>query len=268
MAVIFDKEWDSLTEYDDDFIKIKHFQLHPEMLPFVGRNYQQIRVLLLGESHYLSNDETDEVKMLKDWYDRPTTDYPFDYPRNFFTRGVIRNYLIGSRTRSYTMFSRPANLLIDSWNLKNVNDSEAFTAFSFFNYFQRPASNSGSTIELTDEDEMQAYAIYRRVLEILKPERVIFLSKKAYNSYEKKADSSEFDLTDFVYHPTCSHWYKEDGTVKLQRLFSEMDVFEGFIPNGYLPLDKAEEIMETTQNPNEDYDVDSLWSKDIKQGRG
>ncbi|MBR0366232.1 MAG: hypothetical protein IJH94_05475 [Clostridia bacterium] len=30
----------------------------------------------------------------------------------------------------------------------------------------------------------------------------------------------------------------------------------------------GEEIVETTQNPNEDYDVDSLWSKDIKQGRG
>lgn len=88
--------------------------------------------------------------------------------------------------------------MIDSWYPKNVNESEAFTAFAFYNYFQRPASNSGSLIELTDEDEMQAYAVYQRVVESLKPNRFIFLSKKAYNSYKKNADHVGCELIECI----------------------------------------------------------------------
>ena len=68
MAEIFEKEWYSLTDYDSELKKIRHYQLHPEMLPYIGRHYPQTRILILGESHYLSEKEPIDVKHLEEWY--------------------------------------------------------------------------------------------------------------------------------------------------------------------------------------------------------
>ncbi len=243
MAVILDKEWVSLTEFDDQLSSISHYQLHPEMLPFIGRHYPETRILVLGESHYLSNEESEEKKQLQDWYKRPTQDFSLKWPSNLDTRGVVHNYLIGWRTKASTMFSNPAKALIDAWGLKEVNDSEAFTAFAFFNYFQRPASYSGSSISLTNEDEVQAASILPQVIKILKPNKVVFLSKKAFDSYCRQEGNVDCSLIDYVYHPTSKYWNEEDGRKKLLRIFTTMRRYDGFFPNGSLTLEKVNELL-------------------------
>ncbi len=246
MAVIFDTEWDSLTEFDDQLSAIPHFQLHPEMLPFIGRHYPETGILILGESHYLSNKESDETKQLRDWYNHPTQDFLFECPSNFDTRGVVHNYLIGRRSKAYAMFSNPAKVLIEAWGLTEVNDSEAFTAFAFFNYFQRPASYSGSSISLTNEDEEQSASILSQIMSILKPSKVVFLSKKAFDSYRRQKGEVGDNLIEYVYHPTSSYWNEEGGGKKLFGIFSSMRRYNGFSSNGSLTFEKANQVLSSS----------------------
>lgn len=246
LAVIFDTEWNSLTEFDDQLSAISHFQLHPEMLPFIGRHYPKTGILILGESHYLSSEESEEAKRLWDWYNRPTQDFSFKWSSNFDTRGVVHNYLIGWRSKAYTMFSNPAKALIEAWGLTEVNDSEAFTAFAFFNYFQRPASCSGSSISLTTEDEERAASILSQIMSILKPSKVIFLSKKAFDSYRRQKGEVDDKLIEYVYHPTSSYWNEEGGDKKLFGIFSSMRRYDGFSSDGSLPFEKANQVLSSS----------------------
>ena len=246
LAVIFDKEWDSLTGFDNQLSAIPHYQIHPEMLPFIGRHYPETRILILGESHYLSNEESEETKQMRDWYKRPTQDFSFKWPSNFDTRGVVHNYLTGWRSKASTMFSKPAKALIEAWGLKDVNDSEAFTGFAFFNYFQRPASYSGSSISLTKEDEEQAASILSQLIKILKPNKVVFLSKKAFNSYYRQVREVDSNLIEYVYHPTSSYWNDEDGGKQLCGILSSMKRYGGFSANGFLTLERANQMLSSS----------------------
>ena len=244
MAVIFDKEWNSLTEYDGQLKEIRHFSLHPEMLPYVGRHYNETRILLIGESHYLSNYESEEVRNMNAWYESPTDDYSFEYKENIETRWVIRKFLTGRRTKAYSMFSNPAKALTDAWDLGELYDGEAFTGFAFYNYFQRPARNAGKSIVMGEEDERQAFFIMNRIVDILKPEKVIFLSKKAADSFTYQGGDLDEKRFHFVYHPTSKYWHEAEGKKKLCRIFAGMKKYEGFAPNGYLSYTKAKSIID------------------------
>ena len=245
MALIFEREWDSLSGFDNQLKSIRHYQLHPEMLPFIGRHYPSTKILMLGESHYLSDEESSETKKLQDWYNRSTQDYAFKCAANFDTRVVVHNYLVGCRSKAYTMFRNPTLALIEGWKLKEVNNSEAFTGFAFFNYFQRPASDSGDSISQTPEDEEQSYNILTEIIAILRPKKVVFLSKKSYDSYCGQAGEVDHDFIDYVYHPTSSYWNKENGRKKLCAIFSSMKRYNGFLTNGYLNRETTSQVLST-----------------------
>lgn len=246
MAHIFNCEWDSLYVFDEQMMEIPHYRMHPEMLPYIGRHYQKTGILLLGESHYLDKNETDEAKRLQDWYSRSVQEYGFLHPDNVNTRKVVKNYLRRRRSKAHSMFANPAKALISEWNLKDVNDSEAFTAFAFFNYFQRPATDSGKSISETEEDNQKAVSVLNRVVEIIKPTKVIFLSKKAYDSYCGHVSNVDKKMFDYVYHPTCKYWNSDGGYKKLCDIFSTIETFEGFSHNGHMDYERAKEICSKT----------------------
>ena len=56
------------SEFDSKFQEIKHYQNHPQMMPFVGKDYGKFKkLLILAESHYLE-DVDREYDIAKDWY--------------------------------------------------------------------------------------------------------------------------------------------------------------------------------------------------------
>lgn len=240
MAEIFDIQWRSIEKYDVKLKQIEHFELHPEMLPFVGRNYPQTKILLLGESHYLSDDEDFEVKKMEGWYTKPSEKYAFKHPGYFNTRDVVHNFLIGCRSKAHSIFSNPAKALIEAWDLKDITDSEAYTAFAFFNYFQRPEANSGKSISLSKDDEESSAKVFNKIVEILKPQLVVFLSKKAYESYcQYKGKDIETKIEE-VYHPTCKYWNKEGGKEKISGLFRKEPEFNGFLKKQQIKKEDVE----------------------------
>lgn len=225
MAVIND--WKSSKAFDNELSKIEHYseKHHPEMLPFIGSHYCKTGILLVGESHFYEyndrNDQGNEKKYVEElWYLKPTPEV-FSYKGNFNTREVIHNFLIHRRTKAHSMFRNPAQCVIDAYRLNHVSDSEAFNAFAFMNYFQRPALDAHQSIDYNREDAECAFSTFGSVCKVIRPKRVVFLSKKAYECFKSCCDEKSFSIpVDYVYHPTCRYWNKEDGKEKLKKLIS------------------------------------------------
>ena len=244
--------WESSKEYDNELSKIEHYlpEHHPEMMPFVGSHYKEAGILLLCESHYCSKyiTEENETYLLNDWYKLPTPANFID-KGNFDTRYVLHNFLSNDRTKAHSMFSNPAKSIIEVLQLENISDSEAFNACAFMNYYQRPEVNTHESIKNTQDDNHYSYQTFSEVCRILKPKRIIFLSKKAYESFVKsnfdigKVDSK---LVSQVYHPTCSYWNRDGGKEKFDRIIRESLAFKDFNCYEVLSFEYIESLMPST----------------------
>ena len=248
MAVIID--WESSKAFDDELSKIEHYSKkhHPEMLPFIGSHYCKTGILLVGESHFYEyngrNDQENEKKYLEElWYLKPTPEV-FSYKGNFNTRDVIHNYLVHRRTKAHSMFRNPAQCVIDVYCLNHVSDSEAFNAFAFMNYFQRPALNAHQSIDYNSEDIKYAFSTFSSVCKVIRPQRVVFLSKKAYKCFIGCCNEKTLSFpVDYVYHPTCKYWNEKDGKEKLKKLISLNKENIDFAKYQYYSKEKVKEPL-------------------------
>lgn len=220
--------WESSRAFDDELSKIEHYseKHHPEMLPFIGSHYSETGILLVGESHFYEyddrNDQESEKKYLEElWYVKPTPEV-FSYKGNFNTREVIHNFLLRRRTKAHSMFQNPAQCMIDVYHLNHVSDSEAFNAFAFMNYFQRPALEAHKSIDNHIEDTQFAARTLVSVCKAIHPKQVVFLSKKAYHCFISCCGEEALSIpVNFVYHPTCKYWNEEDGKEKLKKIICQ-----------------------------------------------
>lgn len=79
--------------FDTELSLINHYRLYPSLLPWVGQRYesQQVRLLVIGESHYLHNESQyhhdDDA-----WYTGLEIS-GYDDRHWFFTRNIINNGL-------------------------------------------------------------------------------------------------------------------------------------------------------------------------------
>lgn len=218
-------DWKSCTDYDDDLSKIEHYKKHPEMMPYIGKHYNEARILLVGESHYVNNIQYD----IDYWYNSGVSNELKAYENWFTTRHVVGNFMKRIRSRAHGMFGNPAKEIIRA-SQKNISDSEAFAVCAFMNYFQRPESSKGGSISTNEKsnnnDNKFAYETFQQVYEIIKPKIIIFLSKKAYWSYIKNADmvGNVIPNIDCVVHPTCRHWNSENGKIAFSKLLDKVDL--------------------------------------------
>jgi hypothetical protein len=212
------------TAYDASISsELKHLQQYPEMMPFIGRNWDKVnhRILLLGESHYIpGNDVTSERKNethVTDWYNNHSSNFS-SYLSNYInTRRVID---IAEKVKE-NGYKKPLTIY---YNLKAAIKEELtalsqeafiFPLFSFYNYFQRPAFVETASIDNTPTDDSIAYHTLKVIVKVIQPHAIIFVSKKAANSFYgqlKKDDQSAFfrDIRiDNVPHPSCAWWHKK-----------------------------------------------------------
>lgn len=227
-------DWKSCTDYDDDLSKIDHYKKHPEMMPYIGKHYNEARILLVGESHYCSDkiNHVEKEYLNNNWYNQKTPN-DFTDKKYFNTRYVVENFLKGNRSRSHSMFRNPAKGLIEALDLtnENITDSEIFSACAFMNYFQRPEVNQGKTMKCTSEDKENAKYVFKSAVAILKPKLIIFLTQKSYDCYCEDEPINDNDKIYAVSHPTCKHWYGENGLDKFINLVQKAnigDVFERY----------------------------------------
>ena len=48
------------VNYDDKLEKLEWFKLHPQLKPFIGNNYDEYKILQIGESHYIDRTQDDD----------------------------------------------------------------------------------------------------------------------------------------------------------------------------------------------------------------
>lgn len=219
--------------FDCELDKISHFKLHPELKPFVGEKYGsklsegKNGILLIGESHYIKDGLTAES--FSKWYEATTEEiinsFPPEYQeanpdiKNWFdTRHVIcDNYLNGHQYRSKTIFSNPAKVLCkicesDGGLLCPAKEQEAFTYFSFMNFFQRPEVCEGKSFIASKTDIFKANEILKDVIQVLRPSKVIFVSKHAFSSSDSESMSRELKMEiNYTVHPTSAWWNRSEG---------------------------------------------------------
>lgn len=226
----YDKSYDNLdlvdslnTFYDEQLKKISIYKVHPELLPFVGEMYDRERILLVGESHYISKDGSknkDKLEGLRElWYTEEwlnETDNPllnsFGY---YITRRIVLNFMNGCKQKT-KFFS---NILMAYLGKENYDrtDRTKLGDFAFMNYMQIPSFKYGSTIfnQATEYDYNIAKETLENVIEVLQPKKVIFLSKGAYDKFKNNNETDKnlikdggYPKIDWVYHPACSWWHK------------------------------------------------------------
>ena len=85
-------ELKSSENYDAKLKEIefyKNSKIHQYMLPYVGFKYEEYRVLLVAESHYLENEEDrKKVDNFEKWYG-DKGNISLSCPKYIYTRGVV-----------------------------------------------------------------------------------------------------------------------------------------------------------------------------------
>lgn len=200
------------NKYDEELMELEHYKSHPEMLPFVGLNYDKLKIMIIGESHYIDDKKckwtvNNEADFTKTWYGDSRNDIKKlfenweDAKYWFYTRYVVCRNVLGGHSRSSGIFFKPAGYIAQN---NDIEKEDALESITFMNYFLRPAAEKGESINTSREDLSHARENLNKVIEILKPELIIFVSKKAYSAYGDYNNPK----VKYTTHPCSSWWTK------------------------------------------------------------
>ena len=212
---------------------IKFFELHPELLPYIGEEFNRTKVLVVGESFYLSEgyakEETAVKKVMEKWYSTPTKDLVMpsdikpiwidfsvkssaefistDKDNNgnwlgwkqavdkFNTRGICGSQGGGRIIGEYV------EQFQDAQKVSNMKDTNLVKYVAFMNYFQRPniKSESFKAIKGIEKEEYgYAFDIFAQVVEILNPDVILVMSAKIWRWEFDKTFSKDSRREKFV----------------------------------------------------------------------
>lgn len=165
--------------------------LHPELKTFVGDNYGKggsPKVLFYGESHFLPENKGGNFSD-KEWYGNSSDELGLNDTDKAYlnTSEIIKNDVINSsfKNKSHSMYRNLGNVHGEAFDKEDYHT--ALNEVAYGNYFKRPAETTGGSIKITEMDEEVSYNAFKKDIEILKPNKIVFSSKKAYNSALKMA---------------------------------------------------------------------------------
>lgn len=198
------------------------YKTHPEYLPYVGDKYNQqsYKTLFVLESHYLEDKDSEniynsnEMKGKSDkeinrifsnyWYDKNEWSlkkqfFKLKTETNFETRYVancaIKAIKFNNRVLLEPIFQYKAfqNILNEGYtsdaNRKKLRD------FAYMNFFQRPSLKKGKQIIWEDIDIEIASKNLIEVINIIKPQLVIFISANSYDLFQEYIKNQNVETT-------------------------------------------------------------------------
>ena len=232
--------------YEKALSTIEFYQFHPEYKPFIGNQYDEFKILQVGESHYIGQcvkDHEDDfpIQYFDKWWTDPCNELrqhrdcrPSEgvWGSWYDTRAVIERFLNTRSNRGYSIF---ANMLRSFdrvyLNKETVHmDKETkkhFQYFSFMNFFQMPSLYEGkkywdSLLKSAQKqgNEQLAYELWDKavkisvnmldaVINILKPNVVVITSVSAYDTYHTVHGNDPKIIK--ATHPCCSWWNRKHG---------------------------------------------------------
>lgn len=227
-----------MNEYRDisfnpELLKINHYQHYPQMIPFVGKNYKETRLLVIAESHYLPPNDKD---LFETWYDKDANPIPESWGNNpgktvnlkekvdFFNKYTVYEHENKEYPKEnawcWVDWTWTAKIVAAvDWNngghriykvlrdafKENNRKIERLEDCAFMNFFQRPAQESGKSIQHGAKDIEVAVATLQAVCKILEPTKIFFVSSRAYNAFFAYIYNKE--------HPLKWEWAKNSCQV-------------------------------------------------------
>lgn len=193
------------------------FARFPELIPEEGEYYDSDahnRLLVIVESNYFKNvsDISSCFRNPIDWYEGNDAKLiPQDYIR------CVSNW-------KYEYFKRAINIannmLTEPHLTYDYKTGEygpvAQNEIAFYNYFLRPA-DADKSLEFRPSPIDLEYAgkAMEIVIEKLKPQLVVFLSKKSHKAYKEYMKANGVSHSDIVIgsvaHPSCIWWNRHNG---------------------------------------------------------
>ena len=245
--MFYDKEGGTKidTIYDEELMKIPFYRIHKSYLPFIGGKYKEFKILQVAESHYIEQGEGNIKFYIRDFHDNWWNDKDLDFtnklncPKNIDTRIVAgQNFCDGGRkSRAYGVFRNPLQVFEKIKNLERKDNN--YNYFAFMNFFQMPAlvrkmgfwksletcrgDWENGEEEVWKETCIKSVEIFDAVVDIIKPNLIIFTSKSAYNAYNTY-DGKYKDKVKNVDHP-CSIWWhkrKKNGLKNGKEKFTDI----------------------------------------------
>ncbi len=191
------------NNYDDALKEIefyKNSKNHQLMLPYIGFNYQEHRVLLVAESHYLGNEEDrKKVANFKEWYENKG-DITLSQEGHINIREVVGQWF----SNGNGLFQKIKKELENA----NIDIKYFWERIAFMNFFIVPSTNGSREIYSTKKVEEKSLTNFEQVIKILKPNYILFLSKRSYYIFERK-NSEYLKKTSSFCHPTSLWWYRK-----------------------------------------------------------
>lgn len=181
--------------------EIEHYQSFPIMKPFVGENYLSAmkRVLVIAESHYFAEESNINTGPTK-WYSSSIAELHASKHDSINTQKIVA-------TSSHSVFREMENVLSQSMD-KHKN--RALNNIAFMNAFQRPANKAGESMKaLASKMDFEiGIKTVEKVIKILKPNLVVFISKFAWEKIGKHLQKVENIKYEFVNHPaSIRYWH-------------------------------------------------------------
>jgi len=212
MESILNKQFDEVFQSS-----INHFNNYPELLPFIGKNWNKSkRILILGESHYLPYNEIklhSTFDYFNNWYEGNSSGLT-NYENRITTRNNIFRVEQNIYEKPLSMYFNLKKALLE---LPEFTKSPIiFDKFSYYNYFQKPAlsskeKNENRSINATVFDKKFAFETLLKVTEIIQPKTIIFASKKSYDAFMQAKTTHDLSTfkeikVDFVPHAGRQWW--------------------------------------------------------------
>ena len=187
--------------------------LHPELTPFIGKNYPQapLKVLFLGESHYLPAAYNHKVG--QEWYERSTASYGFSAEALAWlnTAAIIRHDVIESiyKNPAHNIYRNIGKMYGEVFAKGDYPQALEYIAFG--NYFLRPAEVCGESIIINGwDEEVRSFQQLADLEKQLQPALIVFVSKKAYESFVRVAQAQGatalLSKAKSVPHPNSAWW--------------------------------------------------------------
>ena len=208
--------------YDNKLLEIdfyKNSETHRLMLPYVGSEYGKYKVLIVAESHYLGEDnDREKVKDFKKWL-TDKNEIKLIKPEYINTRCVVKEHCNNNNKQPFFSMIKK----------EIINVEKFWDKVSFMNFFIVPSINGSREIEALKDMKEKSLENFENVLDVIKPNYILFLSKKSYCIFEKS--NSKYLKNTFGFgHPSSPWWsrkrkdgkkYKEEFKEKIEEIFDK-----------------------------------------------
>jgi len=209
----------------DGIVKEGIFVRFPELIPACPENWGNSnlhrKLMIVGESNYFDDNADSVFKDPEAWY--TGEDILHLIPDDYKVR--VSNWK--AEYPPFNNLCKSMNQVSEGFHYDTVYDGAMF-----YNYFLRPATvrngNKSFKKDCTQMDREIAGIALCGIIEIDKPEIVVFVSKYAYSEFQKYIDSKMYPIgeikIDFVYHPSRHfswHHCNGNGKQKFERLLRD-----------------------------------------------